>query len=1360
MVARLRLAALFFFLLPLLLQGCGSTSEEAESLREQPAAAIDLFLSTATGETELVADGTSTLPIRLAVTDAAGTGIPNVAVTFATTAGSLSLPSATASRRQAETRQAQSGDALTVLTDASGVAEVLLTAPTTIGTATVTADALGFRTSLTVTFVAGPPVALTPKVTPQTPKRGETATLEALVTDAFGNPVANQAVTFSLESSESGGSLQAGGTATTEITAVTDTQGKASVTYLAGAQPGTDTVRITVSASLTATVAIQVDVEVALESEVASISLVAGADTLVADGSSAVTLRATVSNAAGEGLPGVVVTFTTTAGTLSPASALTDASGVASVSLIAATNIGTATVIASAAGFLASVTVQFVAGAPATIVLTATPSTPALGEAVVVQATVTDAQGNPTPGETLTFALVVNASGGSLEALSGVTDANGRVAVTYTAGLTPGTDTVQAEATNGVTGAVSITVQESITVPEVASISLVAGTDTLVADGVSATVIRATVRNAAGEGIPGITVTFTTTAGTLSPASALTDADGVASVSLIAATNIGTATVIASAAGFLASVTVQFVAGAPATIALTATPATVLVGGTVVVQATVTDAQGNPVPGETLTFALVVNASGGSLEALSGVTDANGRVAVTYTAGLTPGTDTVQAEATNGVTGAVSITVEVAAVPASLELLVSSPQMDSDGSETVTLTALVRDANNNFVAGVAVAFAADSGGITVVSGTTDASGAATAALSTAGDPSNRTITVTATAGGLSATNTVQVSGTTLSISGASALVLGQTTTLSLLLRDSGGTGIAGRTIALSSTLGNALSATEVTTDFNGAATVTVTATVADTDTIQASALGATATFILTVSPDNFVFTAPAAGAEIPLNTPQTLIVHWEKDGIPQEGQTINFAATRGVLSATSAVTDANGDAQVTIQANNAGPAVITATAASGGPSSQLTVEFIATQPASLILQASPTTLGVNPEGSTDQQSVITAVVRDPQGNLVKNQTVLFTLEDVTGGSIFPASAVTDSFGRASTVYTAGAVPSAQDGVIIDAVVEGTVGCNPADPLPAGPCDRVTLTVAQESLFVTLGTGNTVLLPSDTQYAFPYSVLVTDANGNPVAGATVELNLFPTRYQKGVYVPVFDEDGNFVVWAKQLSIDPASGFPDDTDQACNNEDGNRNGILDAGEDVNNNGFLEPGNVATVPVSLTTDETGFAFFNVTYAKEFTWVEVALEARATVAGSEGSDMAIFFLPGAASDFDDEDVAPPGAVSPYGVAITCACDERVDPTCLIPVSISPSSATLSAGGGTVTFTVSGGTRTTYTVTTTAGTLINLDTGESGTTITVAFGQSFVLTTTPDQDGQTITVTVTDDLSGQTAQATVTQGS
>ena len=361
-----------------------------------------------------------------------------------------------------------------------------------------------------------------------------------------------------------------------------------------------------------------------------------------------------------------------------------------------------------------------------------------------------------------------------------------------------------------------------------------------------------------------------------------------------------------------------------------------------------------------------------------------------------------------------------------------------------------------------------------------------------------------------------------------------------------------------------------------------------------------------------------------------------------------------------------------IRSTNAGPAVLTATcpdpnpttagdACDDAPSTQIEIEFIATTPASLILQASPTSLGSNTGDSRSQQSIVTAVVRDEEGNFVKNQIVNFTLTDVTGGDIFPASATTDSFGKASTVYTAGAATSAKDRVIIEAEVQGT-----------GVDDEVTITVAREALFVALGTGNTIQVVAENQYGQPYKALVTDVNGNPISGARVELSVLPIRYQKGFYTLFFDED-LCLGWGKILTVSPSSTLPnpDNDDRACNNEDVNQNGILDPGEDINNNGELDPENVAAVPATAHHRCLWFCRFYPALSERRTWVEIELSARVTVAGSEGFTRARFFLRGVVDDFNDCDVAPPGQVSPMAWPRRVAATSSTQPIQRAPYSL-----------------------------------------------------------------------------------------
>lgn len=399
-----------------------------------------------------------------------------------------------------------------------------------------------------------------------------------------------------------------------------------------------------------------------------------------------------------------------------------------------------------------------------------------------------------------------------------------------------------------------------------------------------------------------------------------------------------------------------------------------------------------------------------------------------------------------------------------------------------------------------------------------------------------------------------------------------------------------------------------------------------------SGLGLTTTHNIAVNSDIFGFTAPAAdNTEILIGAaPQTMTVRWTSGGAAVVGQTINFATTRGTLSAASALTNGSGDATVTLTANgSAGGATITATAA-GGMSAQRTVEFVATTPVTLDLQSSVFTL------APGEQSVLTAVVRDGAGNLVKNQTVVFTLDqDTTGGTLSRASAVTDSQGRAQSVYQAGSVTSGRDGVHVRANVQSA---------PA-VADTVLLTVSRRELFISMGTGNTILeINADTQYQIDFAVQVTDASGNGVPNVRLALSILSDRYVKGLRV---------------AAAPPATGWGTQVNAICDDEDLDNDGVLDLdqGEDQNGNGRIEAGNIALVtPLDATTDANGTALISVRYPQEFAYyVYVTLEARTSVQGTEFVRSSSFVLPGEAQDFNSSTTAPPGPTSPFGTANSC---------------------------------------------------------------------------------------------------------
>lgn len=575
----------------------------------------------------------------------------------------------------------------------------------------------------------------------------------------------------------------------------------------------------------------------------------------------------------------------------------------------------------------------------------------------------------------------------------------------------------------------------------------------------------------------------------------------------------------------------------------------------------------------------------------------------------------------------------------SLTLITSSPSVPSDGSTPATISAFVRDANNNFLKSVPVIFSASSGGLLITQATTDDNGLATATLNAAGDPSRRTITVTAIAANITRTINVDVIGTTMSVQGPSGLTLNQVGAYTVTLADSGNRPVANQVVTIASQRTNTLSAGTVTTSANGTATFNMTAVNGGADTITATALGLTATQAVAVNSDSFTLTVPTANTEVVLGATQTITARWLVNNAPVVGQTVNFATTRGTLSSATAVTDGSGNASVTVSANNAGGAVVSAT--SGSSSAQVAIEFVANLPTQVDVQPSVFTL------ATSQTSNIVAVVRDVSGNLVKNRTVVFTLNDVSGGTLSVGSAVTDSQGRAQTVYTAGSTTSANEGVKITAAVQGTAISK-----------TVSLTVARREVFIVIGTGNEIEEPNLAQYRIPYIVQVTDSNGNGVANVPVSLRVLSDAYFKGRRVVVGTR------WGTTYTVPAGTPGTLNGGQGCQDEDtlgvlaNQRNGILDPGEDYNSNGRMEAGNIATVtPSNAVTDANGFVAVNVFYPQEYAYyLDVSLSASTTVQGTEYVRTSRFSLPGSASDFSDVDKSPPGPVSPFGDETSCS--------------------------------------------------------------------------------------------------------
>lgn len=602
---------------------------------------------------------------------------------------------------------------------------------------------------------------------------------------------------------------------------------------------------------------------------------------------------------------------------------------------------------------------------------------------------------------------------------------------------------------------------------------------------------------------------------------------------------------------------------------------------------------------------------------------------------------------------------------ASIQLLVSSTQIPSSGTNTLDLTAIVLSSNKQTISGKTVTFSTGSDPTAFINnisagGVSDSNGVVTAKLNLGGNKVNRTITLTATSGTVSASNSVDVTGTTITVSGNGSLAFNATTTLTFSLKDSAGNALSNTAVKITSQTGNAIALTPSSgvTNSSGQVTATITATAAGNDVITASAAGASVTQALTVSSDTFKFTAPvpAAGAttpEIALGTTPTVTVNWTKAGVPQTTGTITFSASRGSIAGgtvtpNSSALTATGDASVNASSTTAGPAIITASGPGGTPAATLNVTYVATSASTATVQAIPGTVQVTTGSAaqTNNSSTISVQVRDAANNLVKNAAVTFNIvQDPSGGYLTSSSGVTDVSGSTSVTYIAGSTSSAQNGVSISATVY-QIGNTSITPVVG----TTNLTVSGQSLLVRLGTDNLVggTAPVNTK---TYVAIVTDAALNPIVGSKVQFTLRPGRYLKGIFV--YDPVNK--VWGQVPSTTPA----------CANMDVNFNGILDPGEDA---GFiwkditgaaitpsLRPGAVASVNASGVTDANGVATATITYPKNYSyWAEVTLEARTSVTSNDPPTSTTFYLPGPASDYNQTS-PPPGVDSPYGTDTSC---------------------------------------------------------------------------------------------------------
>lgn len=633
-------------------------------------------ITLAASKDPVIADNNDLTTLTATVADTEGNAIANTEVTF-------TLPEDV----KANFTLSDGGK---VITDAEGKAKVTLKG-TKAGAHTVTASMTGGKSEqLVVNFIAD---TLTAQVNLNVTEDNFIANnvgmtrLQATVTDGNGNPLANEAVTFTLPADVSASfTLGQGGSA------ITDINGKAEVT-LSGTKSGTYPVTVSVNnygVSDTKQVTLIADAGTAKLASLTSVY------SFVVSTTEGATMTASVTDANGNPVEGIKVNFRGTSVTLSSTSVETDDRGFAEI-LVTSTEVGLKTVSASLTDKPTEVISRLLNASAdvnsATITSLEIPEGQVMvAQDVAVKAHVNDQFGNPVAHQPVTFSAEPS-SQMIISQNTVSTNTQGVAEVTMTPERN-GSYMVKASLPNGASLEKQLeAIDEKLT--------LTASSPLIGVYAPTGATLTATLTSANGTPVEGQVINFSVTpeGATLSGGKVRTNSSGQAPV-VLTSNKVGTYTVTAS---FHNGVTIQtqttvkvtgnsstahvasFIAD-PSTIAATNTDLSTL-------KATVEDGSGNLIEGLTVYFAL--KSGSATLTSLTAVTDQNG-IATTSVKGAMTGSVTVSAVTTAGGMQTVDITLVAGPADTSQSVLKSNrSSLKGDYTDSAELRLVLHDISGN-----------------------------------------------------------------------------------------------------------------------------------------------------------------------------------------------------------------------------------------------------------------------------------------------------------------------------------------------------------------------------------------------------------------------------------------------------------------------------------------------------------------------------------------------------------------------------------------------------------------------------------------------------------------------------------------
>ena len=892
------------------------------------------------------ADGSTANTLRARVTDAFGNALAGQAVSVMAGNSATVTP--------------------TVTTQSDGTVEFSVTSQTA-GTSTVTASINSSSLSRDVTFIADvrtAQIAVLEVTQDYAVADGSTAnTLRARVTDAFGNALAGQTV-----------SVLGGNGATVSPTVITGPDGTVEInvtSQTAGASTVTASIN---SSSLSRNVTFVADVRTA---QIAVLEVTQ--DYAVADGSTANTLRARVTDAFGNALAGQTVSVLGGNGATVSPTVITGPDGTVEISVTSQTA-GVSAVTATINNSTASQNVMFIADVRtakiADLVVTRDNSVADGAMANTLQVKVTDANGNTLAGQTVS----VLADNSATTAPTVITEPDGTVEISVTS-QTAGTSTVTATI-NSSSQSQNVTFIADIRTAQIADLVVIK--DGSVADGSTANMLRVRVTDAFGNALGGQTVSVLADNGVTTAPTVITEPDGTVEISVTSQT-AGVSAVTATINSSSQSQNVTFIADVS-----TAKIADLVVikdgseadGSTAnTLRARVTDAFGNTLGGQTVS----VLADNGATVAPTVTTQPDGTVEISVTS-QTAGTSTVTASI-NSSSQSRDVTFIADVRTAKIaELEVIRDNAVADGSTANTLQVKVTDANGNALAGQMVSVLADNS-------------ATTAPTVITGQDGTVEISVTSQTAGISAV-TASINNSTLSrdVKFIADVSTAQIADLVVIKDGSVADGSTANTLQVKVTdaFGNALNGQTVSVLADNGATVAPTMTTKPDGTVEISVTSqtagisaVTATINNSTASQNVMFIADVRTAQI-----ADLVVIKDDSvadgamanmlrarvtdafGNALAGQTVSVLAGNGATTAPTVTTQPDGTVEIIVTSQTAGTSTVTASINNSSQSQNVT--FVPGDASQLT-----STVETNKSNYTVGETItITVTLRDAFDNLV------------------------------------------------------------------------------------------------------------------------------------------------------------------------------------------------------------------------------------------------------------------------------------------------------------------------------------------------------------------------------------------